>query len=140
MGTGLFDGLGIGTLDETGFVTFVPDGMGGFFPAFINNMVTVTFLGIGTLTGHNHITFTPDTTIMGAIDLTTAATITGGTGLFAGATGSTLASGIAIPDLTGATATFAGSGMVSTPEPVTTWFLTIGLVGLAGVAKIRKRA
>lgn len=144
MGDGVFSGLGPGTLSETGFVTFVDDGMGGFFPAFIDNNVTVTF-GIGELTGHNHITFAPDANTMttGEIALTTAATITGGTGFFAGATGMTLATGIAVPAADGgsARAQFAGEGFITTtPEPVTTWFLAIGLVGLAGAAKARKRA
>jgi len=150
LGHGLFSGLGPGTLMESGNVTFLEVGPGVFFPAFINNNVTVTFDAIPGLElfATNHITFTPDMTTPGEIDLTTLATVSGGTGIFTGATGSTLATGIAVPPsgplMAGdmVTATFAGSGTISTPapEPVTAWLLAIGLGGLAGAAKIRKRA
>lgn len=149
LGHGLFEGLGPGTLMETGNVTFLEVGPGVFFPEFINNNVTVTFDAVPgvELTGHNHITFAPDASVPGEIDLTTLATITGGTGIFTGATGSTLATGVAIPTgplVAGATvtATFAGSGTVTTPAPEPTTLLLSGmsLLGLAGMMRLRKRS
>jgi hypothetical protein len=97
--------------------------------------------GANTLTGTNALTFQAPTG-PGHQTLTAVYTITGGTGLFAGASGIVNETDTAVANPNGtASLTMSGSGQVSAaaiPEPSTGWLLIAGLPAFATVRKMQR--
>ena len=145
-GSGFFSPFGSATYSAIGTATFALSPSGSLFPSLAALEFTVSFGG-----GTDSFTGT-DLHVTDASGTTQTTTITGGTGIFNGATGF-FATPVTTPLPPSGnpapgylfTAAQSGSGQITAPglnaipEPATMALLGTGLASLLGVAAIRKR-
>jgi hypothetical protein len=147
LGSVVFAPFGTAVYSEAGTVTFVMLPSGDFVPSSVMNDFIASFNGgADTITGTNSVTIGPGGPMGAPLSVTLA--ITGGTGIFNGATGGATGTGLGLPPPNPGDpqmVSFSGSGQITAtglnaiPEPGTIALLGIGVAGLAGVAVIRKR-
>ena len=147
VGTGSFSPFGAAIYSEAGIVTYTLLPVGIFVPVSVANTFVASFDGgSDTFSGLESVIFGPPNAD-GLPTFASTLSITGGTGVFSGATGSAAASGIAMPagppSLTQTTPlTFLGSGRITapglnaTPEPAS---ILLFASGLAATFAIRKK-
>jgi hypothetical protein len=144
-GSGFVSPFGSATYSAIGTATFAVSSSGSLFPSLAALKFTVSFGG-----GTDSFTGT-DLHVTDASGTTQTTTITGGTGIFNGATGFATLVTTALPPsgnpapgylFTGGQ---SGSGQITAPglnaipEPATSALLGTGLASLLGVAAIRKK-
>jgi hypothetical protein len=143
-GSGSFTPFGSAIYTEAGTITLAMLPSGEFVPSSVMNNFTASFNGgADTFTGTDSVLFGPTT-------FTNNLTILGGTGIFSAATGFATATGMMIASSGNpapnyfATVATSGSGQITAPglnavpEPATMALFCTAMVGLAGLAAIRK--
>jgi hypothetical protein len=151
-GSGLFDPFGTATYSEEGTITFRVLPSGAFVPASVMNAFIASFNGgADTFTGTDSVIFGPPNAL-GLPTFSSTLTITGGTGVFVGATGRATATGVSIrpagppgPGQVTVLSFAGGSGQITAPaltaipEPNTILLLGASLASLIGAGTIRNR-
>ena len=144
-GTGSFAPFGSAIYSEVGTITFAMLPSGDFAPSLVSNNFTASFSG-----GANTFMGT-DTVLFGATTFTNNMIITGGTGIFSGATGAATATGMMIASsgnpaptyfatvATSGNGQITATGLTAVPEPRTMTLLGAAMATLGGLAAIRDK-
>ncbi len=128
-GAGSFAPFGNAVYSETGNITYAMILPGVFVPASALNSFTASFnAGADTFTGTNSVLFGP-LNGMGLPTFSSTLTISGGTGIFSGASGSGSSTGTASP-----------SGPLSTTDPTPVSFSGGGQITAPGLAAVPEPA
>ncbi len=144
-GPGSFAPFGNAIYSEAGTITYTQIQPGIFVPAVALNDFTVSFNAGDSITGTDSVAFGP-LNAMGLPTFSNTLTITGGTGVFSGATGFANALGVAMPSglpsptvptpvSFSGTGQIAAPGLTAAPEPAAMLFLGAGLCGLLALRK-----